>query len=153
MVGNALYNSQNATERSSDNGAAIANHIASVKNNFQYGGNVRLGKKMGIATPYVLGGVEAGSWEMILGNNTAVSNRGIVPGANGYSKTLVGPQAGAGVSLALNSNWSAGMEYAHTWFGNLNAGLIDSVTAFSWNHQSKIQQDQVMFSLNYMFNV
>ncbi len=156
LVGNALYNSQNATERSSTvivAGAAVANHIATVKNDFQYGANVRLGKKLGIATPYVLGGVEAGSWEMVLGNNNTVSNRGIAPGShNGYSKTLVGPQAGVGVSLALNDNWSAGMEYAHTWFGNVNVTLVDSVTNFSWNHQTKVQQDQVLFSLNYAFN-
>ena len=156
LVCNALYNSQNAIGRSSTvivAGTPVANHVATVKNDFQYGGTVRLGKKLGIATPYVIGGVEAGSWEMVLGNNNAVSNRGIAPGSNnGYSKTLVGPQAGIGVSLAVNDNWSAGMEYAHTWFGNVNVTLVDSVTNFSWNHQTKVQQDQVLFSLNYAFN-
>ena len=44
------------------------------------------------------------------------------------------------------------MEYAHTWFGNVNVTLVDSVTNFSWNHQTKVQQDQVLFSLNYAFN-
>ncbi|CAM2953028.1 outer membrane protein [Legionella worsleiensis] len=155
LVGNVLYNSQDSVQRSSTGPSTnpVRNHDVTVSNDFQYGGNIRLGMKMGNATPYILGGVEAGKWELGLGNISSTWNRGIAPlsGIN-YSKTLTGGQAGAGILVALNNNWNMGMEYAHTWFGDVNVDLIDGVTAFRWNHKADIQQDQVLFSLNYIFN-
>ncbi len=156
VVANVLYNSQDGVQRLSKAPATnpVQNHVVSVTNDFQYGGNVRLGMKLGNVTPYLLGGVESAKWELGLVNQSAAWNRGLAPLSNmTYSKTQAGGQAGAGALIALNNNWNLGMEYAHTWFGDVNVDLIDGLTARRWNHKANIEQDQVLFSLNYTFNV
>lgn len=147
VVGNGLYNSQSDTVFTS------ANHIATIQNNFQFGANLRLGVQMGNITPYILGGAEAGTWRLGLDNPGNSWNRGIAPRLfTDTSDTRIGPQAGAGVLLNLNNYWSLGLEYAHTWFGNVSMALNDGLTFRHWVHQANINQDQVLFSAAYKFN-
>lgn len=156
LVANALYNSQDDIQRLSKAPASapIPNHVVNIENDFQYGLNVRLGRRLDNVTPYILGGVEAGKWEMSLGNQSALWNRGIAPFSNReYSKTKAGGQVGAGALINLTSEWTIGMEYAHTWFNDVSVNLTDATTLHTWNHKAKIQQDQVLFSVNYVFNM
>jgi opacity protein-like surface antigen len=140
IAANAMYNSLNGSffsETDSVNGS----DSNTLKNTFQGGADIRLGMKVNSATPYVLGGVEAGSWKF--GN--------VSTGEPSYSKTrtLVGPKVGAGVLFAVDSNWQAGLEYAYTWFGNINA-----VRPTDPNDSVKVavDQGQVMASAVYTFN-
>lgn len=151
IVGNAIFNTLSQDGRVSTNFSGTRNHIFSYKNNFQYGGNFRLGANLWGASPYLMGGLEAGTWEMQLGNNGSTFNRGITPFSNyGYKQTLVGPQAGMGFILAVE-NFNVGMEFAHTWFGTIRQSLLDPTTGISWNHKNKIEQNQFMISAAYKF--
>lgn len=153
LVGNVLYNSLSETVRSSTNGVGVGNHVVGIQNDFQYGGDVRLGTNIWNATPYLLGGVEAGKWDMTLTNNSLVSNRGIPAlSSTTFSDDLVGPKAGLGVMLAATDTLNVGIEYSHTWFGTINRTLVDSVTGVSWNHRTKVQQNQAMLSAVYKCN-
>lgn len=152
LVGNALYNSLSTDGRVSTNAVGVRNHVFSYKNDFQYGGNVRVGTNIWNATPYFMAGVEAGRWEMNLSNRSATFNRGIAPfSSTTYKETLVGPQVGLGVLLSAN-DYSVGMEYAHTWFGSVDKNLVTPVTGAVWSHRHKVEQNQVLISAAYKFN-
>lgn len=153
LVGNALYNSYDTQIRLSTSATTgVTTMDVNLKNDFQYGANVRLGKKIGTATPYFLAGVEAAKWDMTLTNNSSSSGRGILANSSStFGKTKTGFQGGFGTLINLTENLNFGMEYAHTWFGDIsNLGNLPSQ---NYTHKAKIEQDQVLFSLNYLFNV
>jgi len=156
LVGNALYNSQSATQflSTGPTTAPLRNHVVSLLNNFQFGANIRLGMKMNNVTPYILGGAEAGTWEMGLANRSATWTRGIAPNSDiQYKKTLIGGQAGAGALIDLNPFWSIGMEYAHSWLSHISSNLLDQTTLHFWRHKAVVNQDQILFSVNYKFSL
>lgn len=152
LVGNVLYNSYDSQIRLSTSATTgVTTMGVHLKNDFQYGLNVRLGKRFGTATPYFLAGVEVGKWDMTLVNNSATSGRGILANSSStFGKSKAGFQGGFGTLISLNENVNFGMEYAHTWFENIsNYGSLPSQ---NYTHTAKIEQDQVLFSLNYLFN-
>lgn len=144
VVGNALYNSLNSNISRvalSTPGPITLNNT--LRNSFQGGADLRLGMKVDSVTPYILGGVEAGSWKYA--TNFATT-----------TKTLVGPKVGVGVLFDVASNWNAGLEYAYTWFGTINANnagqiVSGTVSAGSSTNSVKVNQSQVLASLNYLF--
>ncbi|WP_237762271.1 outer membrane protein [Legionella shakespearei] len=153
LAGNALYNSYDTSIRLSTSATTgVTTMDVNLSNDFQYGLNVRLGKRFGTATPYLLAGVEAGKWDMTLTNASNVSARGLLANSSTtFGKTRSGFQAGLGTLVSLNDNWNFGIEYAHTWFGTISNN--GSVPSQNYLHEAKIEQDQALFSLNYLFNV
>lgn len=139
VAANAMYNSLNGSFFSL--GGSNGNENFTLENNFQGGADLRLGMKISGATPYLLGGVEAGSWKL---STTATDEPGF-----SKTKTLVGPTAGLGVLVDLNTDWQAGLEYAYTWLGNINVvrpgDARDSV-------KFAVDQGQIMASAVYTFN-
>jgi len=153
IVGNVLYNSyDNQVRLSTSSTTGITTMDVNLKNDLQYGANVRLGTKLGTVTPYFLAGVEAAKWDMTLTNNSSSSGRGISANSTStFEKTKTGFQGGFGTLINLTENLNFGMEYAHTWFGDTsNNGNLPQQ---NYTHKAKIEQDQVLFSFNYLFNV
>lgn len=153
LVGNVLYNSYSEQIRLSTSATTgVTTMDVNLKNDFQYGLNVRLGKRFGTATPYLLAGVEAGQWDMTLTNNSSTAGRGLAAlSSTTFSQTKSGFQGGFGTLVNLTENLNFGMEYAHTWFGDISN--MGNVISQNYTHKAKIEQDQVLFSLNYIFNV
>lgn len=137
---NALYNSYN-------NSIFQVSRVgdATLKNNFQYGAAVRLGKKLEnnpiTITPYLLAGVEAGQFTL----NTNITAGETL--ATKDSHTLTGFQGGIGALFSVNPNMTLGIEYAYNWFGSLNANLYNNEATSN----TKVQQGQILVSLNYLF--
>lgn len=148
IAANALYNSLNGspfTTSSSNidgNGNSGTESIG-FKNNFQGGADVRLGMRIDSATPYILGGVEAGSWKFIF-SSTGAGNP-----AFSHARTLVGPKVGAGVLFDVCNHWQAGLEYAYTWFGNIN---LNNPGDTSHTAKQTFDQGQILASAVYTFN-
>lgn len=156
LVGNALYNSQSSVQFLSKSPATapVADHIISLFNNFQFGANLRIGMQMKNVTPYVLGGIEVGTWELGLANRSSHWVTGIAPNSDSqYKKTLIGPQAGLGTLIALNSYWGIGMEYAHSWLSHVASNVLDNSNRHFWRHKASVAQDQILFSVNYKFSL
>lgn len=99
-----------------------------------------------------MAGVEAAKWDMSLTNDSSTSGRGILANSSStFGQTRAGFQGGFGTLISLNENLNFGMEYAHTWFGNISN--YGNFPGQNYTHKAKIEQDQVLFSLNYLFNV
>lgn len=153
LVGNTLYNSQSSNRIVNQTPLGI-NHLASLTSNFQFGAAIRIGADYENFTPYLLGGVEAGIWELGLSNYTNTIFRGIPAQQSiSYKHTIVAPQAGVGTLYHFNPYWSVGLEYAHTWYRKTSIALIQPVIPTQWDHFINVDQNQLMASVNYRFNL
>lgn len=151
IVGNALYNSLNRTVFNVIQSGTTSWNTAVAKNSFQGGLAIRLGKRMNNGvTPYILGGAEAGRWRLSVANDRTSAQFGIPANTTvSASKTLIGPQAGAGVLFDIRGRWQAGFEYAYTWFGDVS---FASASTSAYTHKLTTGQNQVLASVVYRFN-
>lgn len=148
VVANATYNTLSHDLRLSTNTSGVYDTIASVENKFQWGANVRLGRLVGSAKPYVLVGMQSGNWTMGLVNNSSDNKRGIAANTNtDYSKTLYAPQLGLGVIVPMSEKMSAGLEYSYTKFGTVDQSLTAS--SQTWKHSLRNSQNTFAMTVNY----
>lgn len=150
---NVLGNSHNKTL--TDLGSLLGHFKADLKNNFQWGGDVRIGYRFCSATPYVLGGFEGGRWDLKLRNLSTVSSFGVAAGGSvHHKKFLYGGKVGGGVMFPVFcSCLMFNMEYSYTWFGKLKRTFTDSTqtTPLSGTHCASIQQGMFLVGLNWLF--
>lgn len=150
VVANALYNSLNSDIRSTFATGTPGNRAA-VRNYFQGGLALRLGRELSSGvTPYILAGAEAGNWRLLVENKTGGTVNSIAANTTlSASKTLVGPQVGMGVLFDVCPHWQAGLEYAHTWFGDVS---FNATTGSIATHKLTADQNQMLASVAYQFN-
>ncbi|MDR3625057.1 MAG: hypothetical protein P4L16_07970 [Chlamydiales bacterium] len=151
VQGNLLYNSASRTLTHDTDTSGIANHTANLKNDFQWGADLRLGYAICQVTPYILGGFATGHWSLRLENNSGTSNFGI-PANSVFSlgKSLWGPKVGGGITFSVDS-YMVNFEYSYTWFGSINRDLTDSLSDHTWNHHQSIQQGAFLVGINWLF--
>jgi opacity protein-like surface antigen len=135
--------------------AGILDTTLEVRNSFQWGFDGRLGFCFcGDISPYVLGGFEAGRWMLTLGNGNDRSSLGIPQRSfPSLMRTLYGPKVGAGVTFPLACHLAANLEYAYTWFGNVQADLLNTTSTSKklYHHKINIRQNSFVLGVNYLF--
>lgn len=149
---NVLGNSHNKTlVNAKING--VGPFKTELKNNFQWGGDLRIGYRLCGATPYVLGGFEGGRWELKLQNLLPEPALGVAAGATQHvKKFLYGGKVGGGVMFPFFSNCLVGnVEYSYTWFGKHKKTLTDPTGASTGTHKTNIQQGMFLVGLNWLF--
>ncbi len=152
IQGNALYNSLHNNVITDTNAVGISNHIVTLTNHFQWGFDARLGYAICSATPYILAGIEISNWTMLLKNGSDVTTFGVPPGSElRFSKTLSGPKVGGGVTFPIACCINANFEYSYTWFGNIDAELIDPLTTADFRYKTRVQQSSFLIGVNYLF--
>lgn len=158
---NALYNSYNKTIRRSSDALGVNDYQVKVKNNFQYGADLKFGIPVdccGTAIPYLLVGISAGEWKTTLSNNTTAAVFGIPAGASThFGKTQWGPNAGLGVRFKLTDCITADLQYAYTWFTHKGSSktsipTTDPATIQEWRHTARVNQNRVLLALNFPLN-
>lgn len=152
LQANTLYNTTNQTVSVNKSAEGIVNAEALIKNHFQWGGDARFGFRVRSANPYILGGFESGRWEMKLKNDSDGYERALAPySTESRSKTLWGGKVGAGVTFPLFNCLWANMEYSYTWFGHIKTVYENPTNGNIWTHKVSIQQNSLLFGLNYLF--
>jgi len=147
VVVNATYNNLSHDLRLSTNTSGVNDMVSAVENKFQWGANVRLGRLVGSAKPYVLVGMQSGNWTMNLRNESSTDKRGIAHNTNtDYSKTFYAPQVGLGVVVPISEKMSAGLEYSHTKFGTIDQRVTSTA---NWDHSLRNSQNTFAMTVNY----
>lgn len=169
LQANGLYNSLHKTVRSGTDEIGRLNHAVHIKNNFEYGIDVRFGANFCNAMPYLLAGIEAGEFQVKWLNNTLTPFLGIpaatqevrngitvtTPGLVKHKKVLWGPKAGIGITFPVTRDLAFNLEYSYIWFGSINKELVILNEAKNpvqtWNHKFRIHQNTILIGLNYLF--
>ncbi len=151
---NTLSNTLHRVVSSSKNSSGIVNAKASIKNYFQWGADLRFGGKTGSTNHYIFTGFESGKWGLELRNDSSDYNQGISPNSSITThQTLWGGKFGAGITFPLHKReivW-VNMEYSYTWFGHVNNTLTNPNNGNTWTHRANVQQNSVLFGMNYLF--
>lgn len=150
----ALYDSFSETIRSSHDASGAVNHSVHLKNDFIWGGDVKLGVTLDCCvTPYLLGGVEVGKWKAHVRNNSETPSFGLAPFSSASrSKDRCAAKVGCGVRFPLCDIFAADFQYSYSWFGSFKSHLTDPVTGDTWHSKTHINQHKFMISLNYAFS-
>ena len=150
VVANATYNTLSHDLRISTNAFGVYDMVSSVENKFQWGANVRLGRLVGSAKPYVLVGMQSGNWTMGLTNNSSTAKRGNAANTTtNHSKTLYAPQVGLGVVVPMSEKMSAGLEYSYTKFGTVDVSKTTTSPSETWKHSLRNSQNTFAMTVNY----
>jgi opacity protein-like surface antigen len=150
---NTLYNTTNRVIRNDVNVAHDRRHGVAIRNHFQWGFDGRIGWRIcGYTNPYFLAGFESARWQLRLFNDSPHITEGIPAFSRVIRRrTLVAPKVGFGVTFPLSCCIAFNFEYSYTWFGKVSKSLFDSATGVTWNHRIRIDQNSILFGLNYLF--
>jgi outer membrane immunogenic protein len=109
--------------------------------------------RVGVAFDWLLPYVTAGAAMVNLEDNLTVTAGGVTGAFKALSTTSLGWTAGAGVDVALSSNWSARLEFLHVEANGFKPtipipGILGAGTA---SESASYRDDILRFALNYRF--
>jgi outer membrane immunogenic protein len=109
--------------------------------------------RVGLAFDWLLPYVTTGAALVNVEDNLTLTAAGVTGAFQGLSTTSLGWTVGAGVDVALSSNWSARFEYLHIEANGLKPdadipGILGSGTAIG---SASYRDDILRFALNYRF--
>src|SRR5262249_39701373 len=109
--------------------------------------------RVGLAFDWLLPYVTAGAALVNVEDNFTLTAGGLTGAFQGLSATSLGWTAGAGVDVALSSNWSARFEYLHIEANGLKLdSSIPPILGFGQASQTANYRDDILrFGLNYRF--
>jgi opacity protein-like surface antigen len=109
--------------------------------------------RIGLAFDWLMPYVTAGGALVNAQDNLTVTVGGVTANFQPLSNTSMGWTAGAGVDVALSSNWSARLEYLHIRANDLNSTVtIPGVLGAGFASEAAGYRDNIVrFGLNYRF--
>ncbi|MCL4380452.1 hypothetical protein M1466_03135 [Candidatus Dependentiae bacterium] len=139
--GELLYNSLQKTIRSSTDTTGTPNYLVTIKNNIQGGVSGRIGYAFcDEIVGYLVGAIDAGRWQVTLGNQTATPTAGIAATSSTcYTKTAAAGRFGIGIWWSLTEYCQLRLETSYL-FGPTQCIALPMTSANQqWQHTLKNQ--------------